>query len=494
MTLHSSDRVSKYIKCSNKQSGGDNKFNKAVKKYNDIIHLGGKNDFNYGMAAQGFLAPNNKLNRKDFWGNKNVKPQQPQQQQQQSRKIVTPGNVVKGTAVAAVAAPLLKKAANAAMPIMNRMASVYNFEHRYVQECMNSKENTKLWCLEYTLKENLFQQIKLCKLNNIEQEVLFMCMDKNNQNLYYDQTKFIKPVKSSLKDNIKKGNLSLSDKLIESNLIPQSPNMIIVSYERLQQPIGKQDKDFLKDDANLPKSLSENMNYRGEEFILDAMLMVNHNKKVGETIIAGITNNNQKYIHFNVVGGQTKDKGINKFECNNILPYDWFQENTPFCINGKACEIVNQNQNKQYCFNKTIGTRIFIYVKKEIRVSLDKHKLERQDANNYSRSSSPIALPNNYQAHEERTSSLNKSSVRNQPNYKIFNNSKYQVFLEDFENPLFEDDNGNSIKYDEAIASTNKKNKQTKNKSVKNNLQSNQYKPSSSGYTIEEKTKYTSKK
>ena len=66
MTLHSSDRVSKYIECSNKQSGGDNKFNKAVKKYNDIIHLGGKNEFNYGMAAQGFLAPNNKLNRKDF--------------------------------------------------------------------------------------------------------------------------------------------------------------------------------------------------------------------------------------------------------------------------------------------------------------------------------------------------------------------------------------------------------------------------------------------
>ena len=163
---------------------------------------------------------------------------------------------------------------------------------------------------------------------------------------------------------------------------------------------------------------------------------------------------------------------------------------------------MNQNQNKQYCFNKTIGTRIFIYVKKEIRVSLDKHKLERQDANYYSRSSSPIAFPDNYQAHEERTSSLNKSSVRNQPNYnnlnnsdfQVFNNSNYQVFQDDFENPLLEDDNGNSIKYDEAIASTNKKNNQTKTKSFKNNLQSNQYKPSSSGYTIEEKTKYTSKK
>ena len=124
-------------------------------------------------------------------------------------------------------------------------------------------------------------------------------------------------------------------------------------------------------------------------------------------------------------------------------------------------------------------------MKKEIRVSLDKHKLERQDANNYSRSSSPIAFPNNYQAHEERTSSLNKSSVRNQPNFnnsdfQVFNNSSYQVFQDDFENPFFEDDNGNSIKYDEAIASTNKNN--------------NQYKPSSSGYTIEEKTKYTSKK
>jgi hypothetical protein len=280
--------------------------------------------------------------------------------------------------------------------------------------------------------------------------------------------------------------------------------MIIVSYERLQkqpigkQPIGKQDKDYLKDDANLPKSLSENMNYRGEEFILDAMLMVNHNKKVGETIIAGITNENKKYIHFNVVGGQTKDNGI-KFKCNTILPYNWFHENTTFCINGEACQIVNENKNKQYCFNKTIGTRIFIYVKKEIRLSLDKHKLERQNANNYSRSSSPIAFPNNYQAHEERVSSLNRSSVRNQPNFnnsnfQVFNNSRYQVFQDDFENPLFEDDNGNSIKYDEAIDSTNKKNKQTKNKSFENNLQSNQYKPSSSGYTIEEKTKYTSKK
>jgi hypothetical protein len=191
--------------------------------------------------------------------------------------------------------------------------------------------------------------------------------------------------------------------------------MIIVSYERLQKQLTKQDKDFLKDDANnLPKSISESINYRGEEFILDAMLMVNHNKKVGETIVAGITNENKKYIYFNVVGGQTKEQGIKNFECNNILPYDWFQEDTPFCIDGNACKILNQNQNKQYCFNKTIGTRIFIYVKKEIRKSLDKHKLERQDASNYSRS-----IPQSTSSRPQSTSRVESTSSRPQSTSRV---------------------------------------------------------------------------
>jgi hypothetical protein len=39
-----------------------------------------------------------------------------------------------------------------------------------------------------------------------------------------------------------------------------------------------------------------------------------------------------------------------------------------------------------------------------------------------------------------------------------------------------------------------KRNSEFSSSIPKHNLQSNQYKPSSSGYTIEEKTKYTSKK
>jgi hypothetical protein len=244
--------------------------------------------------------------------------------------------------------------------------------------------------LEYMIKPYI---VEFILLRNFQKDVLFMYTNENNKGLFFDKMNFninnaknkkepvalhshivermeqliqIQTQKNKwLKDyaNFFK-NQSISQQLLHLNVIPSHPKVIFVCYEyfpynkQLQDDIKKQDK--LLKYANGP--LKDTLKYNNNEYVLDAMIMSNFNKELGDHLICGISCNDTKYVY---IGTGVKDDKSGKTKNCNFIEYDWFN-NKPFCLNDDSCKINNESfetQMKEHlCFNKTTGTRVYIYV------------------------------------------------------------------------------------------------------------------------------------
>jgi hypothetical protein len=132
------------------------------------------------------------------------------------------------------------------------------------------------------------------------------------------------------------------------------------------------------------KSLKDTIEYNGNKYILDSIILINHNKAVTDHAIAGITCNKKKYVYngwtnnTNDPALKTTDKKTTDIKKTNIQEYykkvskqipcdlikfDWYKNKNDFCI--KDCNLP-EFTNERLCFNFGKGIRTYIYIREDL--------------------------------------------------------------------------------------------------------------------------------
>ena len=167
------------------------------------------------------------------------------------------------------------------------------------------------------------------------------------------------------------------------------------------------------------KSLKDTIEYNGKKYILDSIILTNHNRSEVGHGIAGITCNNKRYV-YNGWTSTTNDHALKKtdsafrktniqeysntnvpdlqktdsaFRKTNIQEYykkvakripcdlikfDWYVHKYDFCI--KDCNLPEYNDDKKLCFNFDKGIRTYIYIREDL---CDKGKAIKTDTQKF---------------------------------------------------------------------------------------------------------------
>ena len=130
------------------------------------------------------------------------------------------------------------------------------------------------------------------------------------------------------------------------------------------------------DSKNSIKSMKEQIFFKGVEYNLDAVLLVNWNaNKDNAHAIAGITCKKKKYIYNGWTRTSMDPSMINqlitrKIPCE-LMKYDWNIKNGgDFCLNTAKCipdVLKHQLKDNDICFNFSKGERLLIYVRKNAK-------------------------------------------------------------------------------------------------------------------------------
>jgi hypothetical protein len=184
------------------------------------------------------------------------------------------------------------------------------------------------------------------------------------------------------KRNIKiKVSADKSFKYIEDDIIPPPILMVIVRED--EDNYNTIFYNFLfpnniineGDTKDTLTSMKEQIFYKGVEYNLDAVLLTNWNvNKDNGHAIAGITCKKKKYIY----NGWTRTsmdpvmakKYITREIPCELMKYNWnIKKNRDFCLDTDKCvpeDLQHKLEYSDMCFNFSKGTRILLYVRKDI--------------------------------------------------------------------------------------------------------------------------------
>jgi hypothetical protein len=164
-------------------------------------------------------------------------------------------------------------------------------------------------------------------------------------------------------------------------------------------------QDTISDqNINELKSLKNTITYNKNNYILDSMILYNHNKSITNHVIAGITCNNNRYV-YNGWTNYTNDPALHNTNIQNtniqntniqntnipqffkkelkdipcdLMKFDWDAKKDNFCINLNECNlsllqenepdgIINSfKESNDLCFNFSKGVRIYIYIREDL--------------------------------------------------------------------------------------------------------------------------------
>jgi hypothetical protein len=121
-------------------------------------------------------------------------------------------------------------------------------------------------------------------------------------------------------------------------------------------------------------SLKKHIIYNGNKYIMDSIILSNHNIKDDGHSIAGLTCNGERFV-YNGWTKSTKDPAIkniihtenDEYACD-LIPFDWYEDKKKFCINLQKCslpDVKDFNDHNELCFSFTLGDRLIIYVKED---------------------------------------------------------------------------------------------------------------------------------
>jgi hypothetical protein len=159
--------------------------------------------------------------------------------------------------------------------------------------------------------------------------------------------------------------------------------------------------------------LNDNIEYNGEQYELDSVILNNWNTNsdLMDHVIAGITCENQRYVYNGWTRytqdptiDKTKQKTFSKYPCE-LMKFNWnVKQNNDFCLNLQKCNLPKPAKNKKgdvisnLCFSFNKGDRILVYVKKsKLDTVGDKKSIEniKSSIKSSMKSSSPKSIKKN---------------------------------------------------------------------------------------------------
>ena len=213
---------------------------------------------------------------------------------------------------------------------------------------------------------------ELYKLLNVDYKVFDY--NKKDNHLFYSY--------------LNKGFDSLEYETIEKNIqISLYPNKFFVYIDKFMDApkilmvIVRDDKDTTElykelfpetiisdgDTKDNITSMNDKIFYRGSEYHLDSVILVNWDIRKGGHAIAGITCKKDKYI-YNGWSRRNMNPAIPviRIPCE-LMRYDWdIKQEGEFCLNRKKCIPDTLGiKLKRLCFNFKKGRRILVYVRKD---------------------------------------------------------------------------------------------------------------------------------
>ena len=167
-------------------------------------------------------------------------------------------------------------------------------------------------------------------------------------------------------------------KYIEENMDAPKILMVIVrdnySNTKLYQSLYPYTIIGDSDTKNNITSMNKKIFYSGSEYHLDSVILSNWNRKKVGHAIAGITCKKRNYIYNGWTRASMDPAMAEQVITRNIpcelMKYDWnVKEGLDFCLHAKKCipDILKNNfNNKEVCFNFSKGSRILVYVRKDV--------------------------------------------------------------------------------------------------------------------------------
>jgi hypothetical protein len=220
------------------------------------------------------------------------------------------------------------------------------------------------------------------------------------------------------------------------------------------------------DNISALKSLKDIIVYNGQKYILDSIILSNHNRSEGGHAIAGITCNKKKYVYNGwtndtndpnlqktvptlqktdtalqktVPALQTKEyipkiyrEVIKEIPCD-LIKFDWYENKYDFYIK-KDCNLPifnSEEYGEELYFNFSKGIRTYIYIREDL---CDKGKAIKTDTSNFIKFKVPRDLSPNYNSLEEyniTTVSTKYNNITEIINELIINNENkyYQIIF-----------------------------------------------------------------
>lgn len=182
----------------------------------------------------------------------------------------------------------------------------------------------------------------------------------------------------------------------------------------------------IKDEKNI-KSLNKNIEYMGENYTLDSIILSNWNSMSTGHAIAGITCENKHYIYNSWKRENDNSHNI-PYACK-LMEHDWIK-NQNFCLNVKNCipkhiknteHIIEEFQNKEHCFNFHNGDRLLIYIRNDLTSSQLPSSIQLRPSSQLQPSSrSSSSLLSSSRSSSSRSSSSRSSSLNEHKKSKIF--------------------------------------------------------------------------
>jgi hypothetical protein len=212
--------------------------------------------------------------------------------------------------------------------------------------------------------------VRLFDFLGLKQKVLFLNKKSDTNVFHYSVLNrspviFKTPKKSYYWRYLKQRKLDMQVRLRDSN-----PDILVVT-SMLSEYVH--DENIVM--TTKENDLQEIIEYNGNFYQIDSLMLVNFNNIVCKLChqIAGVTCNNNRYLYNGWIKN-TQDPanktGPNIKSPCELMPYDWLEDKSDFCLNTLRCGVHKRHSDYSLCFNISKGDTTYVYVK------IDKPKVD----------------------------------------------------------------------------------------------------------------------
>jgi hypothetical protein len=257
-------------------------------------------------------------------------------------------------------------------------------------------------------------------------------LGENKENIYYDRRNHVTLIKKKTeKDLFMYDEKNKTDVYIKNKLNRlKNPDVLIVNTAGTQLDMSfynykPQYKLPYNDNTMQISSLQNSIQYNGETYLLDSVIISNYNKPIigrGHAI-AGISCNNERYVYngwtrftqdttMQIANIANVDNHVKLRPCE-LMKFEWnTMANSEFCIDLRKCMLPKKmegEENKNLCFSFAKGERTLVYIKK----ALSEIVVQHDDIPDYKSYNSKVSNTQKSKKSQDKSTVCDNDKIKN---------------------------------------------------------------------------------